>query len=126
MLSPGEVERRTMWTDEVPRFARLEAHIRVDNHADFTCRLAFSNDALMHALLTFTASHLHHIDASDAEAAAAYKQYLTLTLREHNEEVLNFDRSKADAACIITTLLRLIACCMLQSRPINPYSPPIQ
>lgn len=126
VLSPGEPERRHLWIVELPRSAVpgpyggvMPALIRVR-------RLALSSDALMHALLAFTAAHVKHLDPSDTEAASAHAQYLSMAPREHNTDLLNLTRSNIDAACMTATFIRLIACSKEQSRSRTPYSPPMQ
>ena len=90
------------------------------------CRLALTSDALMHALLAFTAAHLKHLNPSNKEASSAHAQYLSLSLREHNDDVTNVNRSNIDAACMTATFIRLIACSAQQTRPRSPFSPPMQ
>ncbi len=127
ILSPGEPERRNLWIVELPRSVVPTKDRFWDRPAINTlCRLALTSDALMHALLAFTASHLKHSDPSDTEAASAHEQYLSMTIREHNEDVANFTRSNIDAACMTATFIRLIACSKEQVRPRRPYSPPMQ
>ena len=107
MLSPDELERQKIWKVDVPR-------------------LSLSNDALMHALIALTASHIQRLDPSNTEAASTHTRYLALAIGEHNRDINNLCRSNSDAVFMTATFIRLIACCLLQVRSREPYLPPTE
>jgi len=89
-------------------------------------RLAFDHDALLYAMYAIAALHLSRLEPDNAEVIDAYRNYLGLALREHREDVSELSKANSDAACLTSSLIRIYAFAILQERPLNPYTPPMQ
>ena len=71
-----------------------------------------------------TAMHIANEEPDNMEAIEAYSRYLDLALQLHRKEVTNLTKENADAACLTSTMIRIIAFAILQDRGLEPYSPP--
>jgi len=88
--------------------------------------LAFKHNSLLYSMYTVAALHVSKLEPNNSENMATYQRYLGLTLKHHRNDVANLGPSNADAACLTSSYLRVISFALMQERPANPYSPPIE
>lgn len=65
-------------------------------------------------------------DSKQLDFLTIHRKYLDAALRGHTQDFLNLNKNNADAACLASCLICLAAEAMLQDRPMQPCSPPIQ
>ena len=88
--------------------------------------LAFSNDALLNAILSLSACHMAEIDLHHGEEIMdTHRRYLDLALCQHSEDVTNLSEYNFDAVCITSSIIRIIAFVKLRDRCLDPYTPPV-
>jgi hypothetical protein len=96
-------------------------------YRDEVPQLALQNDALMHAVFSFTALHLAELHPEEAASfKAIHQDYYVAALRAHARELSGLDINNYDAACMTSSFMRLIADVKRRDRPLEPYTPPIE
>ncbi|UNI22364.1 hypothetical protein JDV02_008260 [Purpureocillium takamizusanense] len=84
-------------------------------------------DSLLYSMYSIAALH-QSCAAPDATAAAVssdvHRRYLAMALREHQASLQNITAQNVDNLCMTSSLLRVCAYAMLQTRGRVPYSPP--
>jgi hypothetical protein len=93
---------------------------------DAAVQMAFTSDAVLYSMLALAAQHIISEDPSDAEARAASLEYLNLALPLHRRDIEHLTSENTDRAWMTGSLLRLSHFVRLQSRPLDPYTPPTQ
>lgn len=89
-------------------------------------QLAFTNDALLYSLFSFSALHIARAEPQNAEAMETYSKYLDLTLQVHLQDIMKLSKTNADAVAMTSNILRMAEFAMLPERPLEPYTPPVQ
>jgi hypothetical protein len=91
--------------------------------------IAFNSDAVLHALLTMSATHLLPTisESSDdhTRVLAARDQYMVLALQEQRAAVEGLNAGNVDELSFAALLISLNAFSMLRERSLEPYEPPI-
>ncbi|GJN72227.1 C6 finger domain-containing protein [Purpureocillium lilacinum] len=84
-------------------------------------------DSLLYSMYSIAALH-QACGARDGAAAAVssdvHRRYLAMALREHQASLQDITADNVDNLCMTSSLLRVCAYAMLQTRPRVPYSPP--
>lgn len=88
-------------------------------------RLALTNDNLLYALLTVSASHLLLTEPDDMELFRARQSYLVLATREQRKMVARLSADTADAVCFAALLLCISSFVAMGERSLVPYGPPL-
>lgn len=89
-------------------------------------KLALSNDNVLYAILALSAFHLHKSAPDDRELLLAHRLYTGLAFREHRKGVALLSSETADAVCYASTALLIVAFALLQDRPLDPWTPPME
>ena len=89
-------------------------------------RFVFTSDAMLYSIMALSAQHISQLNSSDTEASAASLEYLSMALPLHRHDVNTLNKSNADLVCLTGAILRLLTYATLPSRPITPYTPPMQ
>jgi hypothetical protein len=89
-------------------------------------KLALRHDNLLYQILSTSALHLLKTKPKDAELLDARQFYRGLALQEHRREVAMLNIKNADAVCCASSLVYVDAFASMQSRTIDPYSPPME
>ncbi|KAL2048797.1 hypothetical protein ABVK25_010922 [Lepraria finkii] len=89
-------------------------------------KVALKHDALLYSIYAISALHMTRTEPFDPDIMDAHQKYFELGLQEHNRDIDNLSKDNADATCLTTNLIRVIAFAVLHERPLYPYTPPTQ
>jgi hypothetical protein len=87
--------------------------------------LALSYQNVMYAMLSQSATNLLRDYPGDASLFAARQNYLILAMREQRKIVADLSLDKADPICLASILILVNSFAMMQERPLEPYTPPL-
>lgn len=89
--------------------------------------LAFTNDALLYAILSVSAFHAGKCDPSNPEYVDSYRLYYGLAVIEHRKDVMRgMSYDTVNVLILTSTFLRVATFVEIQERPMDPYEPPYQ
>jgi hypothetical protein len=89
---------------------------------------AINCDSLLYALFSTAALHQVCTRCTPDESAtmAVHHRYLSMALLQHQESLDNITADNLDAICLTSAMLRVCSWAMLQTRSLQPYSPPLE
>lgn len=89
-------------------------------------RMALDYEPLLTAIMSFSALHIVKTDPRDpAVAAEAHRAYFGMALQGQRKATFNLDDHNSDPACFAAVILATQAFCLLQDRPVEPYTLPL-
>jgi hypothetical protein len=93
----------------------------------FMCRAALRSDAVLNAICMLSALHKAHKSGfTEPQHMDHCLAYVNLTLRTHHKHVAHLDTDNVDFSCLTSSALRVYGYFRLQSRPLEPYMPPVE
>lgn len=88
-------------------------------------QVALNHKNVLYAMFSMTATHLIGRGATDAALFQARENYWVWALREQRAAITNLAGSDTDAVAFAALLIAMNALAMLQERPLEPYTPPL-
>lgn len=88
-------------------------------------QVALSHKNVLYAMFSMTATHLIGRGASDAALFQARENYWVWALKEQRAAITNLEGADTDVVVFAALLIAMNALAMLQERPLEPYTPPM-
>ncbi|KAM0252773.1 hypothetical protein ACHAQJ_007611 [Trichoderma viride] len=93
----------------------------------FMCRAALRSDAVLYAVCMLSALHKAYKSGfTEPQYMEHCLAYVSLTLHTHHKHVARLDTDNVDFSCLTSSALRVYGYFRLQSRPLEPYAPPVE
>ncbi|KAF7929329.1 uncharacterized protein EAE98_005248 [Botrytis deweyae] len=105
----------------------------IDIFTQIVPEIALTNEALLYSIYCISSLHLNNRAPASSSKPPTFTPntslvdaytYLDTTLQLHRHDIHHLTPQNADAICLTSSLLRVCAFAMLQTRSLSPYTPP--